>query len=230
MPILASSTLATASRVVLVVGESAQDLGVLAYRVVGGPGGVAHGSMVSVATLLLGAQAADAAAPPALVLANTGQLFWWPAGRRALSPAARHGVPCSSAASRGIWFDPARHQVPGCETPDAHLRLVFGAVRDRAPPDAKLSVVALGDGAECVERFLNDEGNWSFWGPRMQSLVLVGGFFEGRDVVVEGFRKFLKEVMSLPFSNYPTAFTPYPPIPCPPPRSKACRVPSSERR
>ncbi len=53
MPIFASPDLAAKKRVVLVVGESLQDLGVLAYRVIGGPGGVDHGSMVSLVRQLL---------------------------------------------------------------------------------------------------------------------------------------------------------------------------------
>ena len=51
--IFASKTIASATRVVLVFGESTQDLGVLAHRVIGGPGGINKGSMVSVAQGIL---------------------------------------------------------------------------------------------------------------------------------------------------------------------------------
>jgi len=196
VPVLATPSVATAPRVVLFVGEATQDLGVLAHRIIGGRGGVARGSLVSVATEVLAQRAApDAHGPPALVLANPGQLFWWPDGRRALSPAARHGVPLPSAVSQGVWFDPARNVIPGAESPDAHLREVFAKVLGpRMPADAKLTVIAVGDGAESVPRFLNDEANWARWGNRMQSLALVGGFFDRKEIKVEGFRTFLREV------------------------------------
>lgn len=66
------------SRVVLIFGETVQDLGVIAHRVIGGPGGINQGSMVSVVSALRQQRSSAAdAPPPGIVLANTGQLLWW---------------------------------------------------------------------------------------------------------------------------------------------------------
>jgi hypothetical protein len=192
--------LRTASRVVVVFGEPTQDLGTLAGRVVTGPGGIDKGSMVSVARRVLAqhASAADAR-PPALVLANTGEGFWWPEGGRALAPLARHGSPRSSAVSLGAWFDERVNGIPGSGNADEHVASVFRDVLGKrcTADGAELSIVALGGAAEAVERFLAQERNWAAWGERMQSLALLGGFFGKDEILASGFRDFLRDVRAL---------------------------------
>lgn len=66
------------SRVVVIFGETAQDLGVIAHRVISGSGGVNKGSMVSVVSALQQQRAsAEDSRPPGVVIANPGQLIWW---------------------------------------------------------------------------------------------------------------------------------------------------------
>ncbi|OAA60425.1 mitochondrial 40S ribosomal protein mrp2 [Niveomyces insectorum RCEF 264] len=78
--VLATADLATAARVVVFVGETAQDLGILAHRVVGGPGGVAQGSLVP----------ADAAVAVDTPLAG-------PDGNARMARVACYGCPVHSA-------------------------------------------------------------------------------------------------------------------------------------
>ncbi len=202
MPIFTSPDLASKSRVVLVVGETAQDLGVLAHRVIGGPGGIDKGSMVSVVRHLTQQRStAVDASPPGVVLANTGQLFWWPEGCRALNHASRLSVPASSAVSFGLLPDPERNDVPGHRNADEHVASVFRDVLGSSLREgARLSVVAVGDGSDAVKRFLNHEKNWAVWGPRLDCLALAGGMMGQDEIKVAGLREFLRKV-SCPFES-----------------------------
>ncbi|KAJ9155322.1 Arb2 domain-containing protein [Pleurostoma richardsiae] len=193
VPIFASVDIATKSRVVLIFGETAQELGVLAHRVASGPGGVAKGSMVSVVSSILGQRSTpEDPSPPGVVLANTGELWWWPEGGRALSDRMRQGAPMRSAVHLGRFYDPASNAVPRNETPARHVEYVFEEVVPRmVNPEAKIDVIGVGDAAELVEEYLNDDERWEVLGPRLNSLTIVGGFFDKDQIKCGGFRKFL---------------------------------------
>ncbi|TPX10595.1 uncharacterized protein E0L32_008481 [Thyridium curvatum] len=210
VPIFVSPDLTTASRVVLIVGESEQELGVLAHRVIGGKGGIDAGSLVSAVRRLRSSppssspdddddedgddqQQQQQQQPPAVVLANTGQLFWWPEGGRALNPPTRHQVPRKSAVHYGLRYDPAAHAVPGHEDRLAHVRSLFRDVLAGMKQGAVLDVVGLGDGADAVTEFLNCEQSWRDWGARLGCLAVVAGFYDVAQVKVEGLKTFLKE-------------------------------------
>ncbi|OIW31142.1 hypothetical protein CONLIGDRAFT_643152 [Coniochaeta ligniaria NRRL 30616] len=192
VPIFVSANIAKARRIIVIFGESAQDLGVIAHRVVGGPGGVAKGSIESVVRAI---QDADTWNRTAIVIANPGQLWWWPEGGRGLTLSGRFAVPMQSAVHRGREYDARLNAIPGHETVGRHVRSVFeevlgGMVRE----DAKLAVVAVTDVADEVERFLDDDKNWEVWGPRMESLALLGGFYGATEgIKCEGFKTFLAE-------------------------------------
>ncbi|EJT70701.1 hypothetical protein GGTG_11724 [Gaeumannomyces tritici R3-111a-1] len=191
VPIFASQDLSCRSRVVIVVGESIQDLGVLAYRMVSGPGGVGAGSLVNFAKAL--ASPEGGAAPPGLVLANTGQLWWWPQGRRALNEWSRDAVPMPSAVHYG---HPTREEnrVPGNHTPAQHVRYLFNEFLPTALGEgAVVDVIGICDGADAVHKFLDQEDNWEKWGPRLGSFVSLGGFFDGTQGRVAGLKEFLRD-------------------------------------
>jgi hypothetical protein len=193
VPIFVSANIATATRIVVLFGESCQDLGVLAHRVVGGPGGVNKGSMLSVVAAI---RAADKSGSVGVVIANPGQLWWWPEGGRGLTPAGRFAVPMRSAVHRGRAYDARLNAIQGHETVGRHVASVFGEVLGGGVvrEDAKLAVVAVTDVADEVEKFLDDEENWKRWGRKMESLALLGNFYGVGGVKCEGFAKFLKEV------------------------------------
>lgn len=207
VPIYASVHLATATRVVVIVGQSVQALGVIAHRVVSGPGGITTGSMVSMVRALHAqrASAADDAGPPAVVLANAGQLWWWPEGGRGLCPLDKNAVPMRSAVHWGRFYDPQCNAVPGNATPYEHVRCVFEQVVARlAAPGSRIDVIGIGDGAEEVEAYLGGEGVWKVWSQRMSSLSLLGSYYSDAQVTCAGFRNFLREVCHLPhFSLFP---------------------------
>lgn len=239
VPIFATTDLPRRSRVVIVIGESTQDLGVLAYRVVGGRGGIDAGSIVGFAKSLQAkhhesvellkhrqhrqklsgnknaAVNADTP-PPGLVLANTGQLWWWPDGRRALNQWSRDAVPMPTAVQ---WGHKTLEEncVPGNRTVAEHVGYLFGQFLPKVlSPDARIDIVAVGDGCDAVQAFLDQEWNWETWGLRLNSLVIAGGLYDGTNCNVNGFREFLRHVrfptssfvirssynlFSLPFAN-----------------------------
>lgn len=197
MPIRTSPALAAKKRVVVLFGESAQQFGVFAHRVIGGKGGVERGSVLSLVRALKGQRSSAAeAAPPGLVVANPGELWWWPEGGRGLTPTARHAVPMSSAVQYGRYHDARTNEIPGNKTVAEHVRSVFEAVLTGGlvATEAKLDVIAVADVADEVEEYLNDEAVWGKVGPRMNCLVVLGGFYSSAQFKCEGFARFMKEV------------------------------------
>lgn len=207
--VFVSRHLRAAKRVVVIFGEREQDLGVLAHRVVGGAGGIDEGSMVSIVRALQD-QDQDvrvrdrevAGVGVGVILANTGEAWWWPEGRRALCYRQSLGAPMRSAAMRGRWFDPRRNGVPGNADAEDHVRCIFesllgGSDEEESSAlglaeDAVVEVIGLTDGAVAVERYL--DANWDRWSGRIGCLALVGGGEGVDELKDEGFKKFLREV------------------------------------
>jgi hypothetical protein len=196
---MVSPNLSAATRVVLLVGEPCQSLGVLAHRVIGGRGGITRGSVLGLIQGLKTQQSsATDPAPPGVVLANTGKLWWWPEGRRGLTPIERHQVPMSSAVHYGWRHDPKVNEVPGNRSLTEHVRGVFETVvmGNMLRKEAKVDVIAVGDAADVVEAYLDDDKVWEKVGGRLGCLVIMGGFYHSENLKCEGFKEFLKEVSS----------------------------------
>ncbi|KAH8762087.1 Arb2 domain-containing protein [Diaporthe sp. PMI_573] len=216
VPIFVSPDLKNKKRVVLIVGESEQELGVIAHRVIGGAGGVDNGSMVDFARALLqdhhgndqsqkenlangsSRPTATTNTTPGLVLANTGELWWWPEGGRGLTTRGAHGAPMRSAVHWGRFrddYDPTNvHTVPRNGSPVAHIRCLFEEVlgnADLVAADAVVQVVGVGDGASTVERVL--DGSWARFGHRVGCLAMCGGGLDADSVRDIGFKTFLRE-------------------------------------
>lgn len=225
VPIFVSSALRAKKRVVLVFGERDQELGLLAHRVIGGPGGVDEGSMVSIVRALQGRRNYHADAvededededenekmeeETGIVLANTGETWWWPEGRRPLCYRQSTGVRMRSAVMKGRRLDERANVIPGNKDADEHVRRLFESLLGDGddggggePPkysvgrDAVVEVIGLTDGAVAVEKYL--DANWARWGGRIGSLALVGGGQWVDDLRDEGFKKFLREVSHCP--------------------------------
>lgn len=211
VPIFVSSALRAKKRVVLIFGECDQDFGLLAHRVVGGSGGIDEGSMVSIVRALQSQSKSDAKADAegekeekGVVLANTGETWWWHEGRRPLCYRQSTGVRMRSAAMKGRWLDRRANAIPGNADAEEHVRRVFeslmgdggdgggGSSEYSVGRDAVVEVIGLTDGAVAVEKFL--DANWARWGKRIGSLALVGGGQGVDGLRDEGFKRFLREV------------------------------------
>ncbi|KAI1361883.1 Arb2 domain-containing protein [Xylaria arbuscula] len=195
LPILVTPGIREKSRVVIIFGETHQDLGVLAHRVIDGPGGIDKGSMVSIVKALLQRRSSPTdPSPPGIILANMGELVWWPEGKRTLTRISFDWSPMRSAAHLGNYVDPEVNFIHGNENPLAHVKYIFEqVVPTHVNPDAGLDIIGLGDGADIVETYLNSTKIWNRVGERINCFASVGGQFPEWDVKCEGLRQFLKD-------------------------------------
>lgn len=198
VPIFTSGDLSAKSRVVVIFAESSVYLGVLSALGIMRRGGVDRNSAVGLVRRLLAQESTgDDPSPPGVVLANAGELFWWPAGRRGLTHADRFGAPMASAAHLAAEFDERVNGIPGNRTESEHVRYVFEAVlKDEV--GGRVDVIAVGDMADVVEGYLNDDETWDRMGGMLGSMVVLGGFYHVNKFKCEGFARFMKEVRYLP--------------------------------
>ncbi|KAL6882928.1 Arb2 domain-containing protein [Trichoderma longibrachiatum] len=193
IPIFITPNLDTKTRIVVIFGEPTQDLGIVAGRVANGPGGINEGSMVSIVRALASQRSSpDDASPPGIVLANTGQTYWWPEGKRAITVSASAALPLPSLMHKGIREVPSLNGIPGNENPREHVKCVFDQVLGcMAGEQAVVDVVAIGETCEIVEKFLDGKEAWGVWGKRLGSLVLLGPVFEADGLTNGEFKDFL---------------------------------------
>lgn len=198
-PILVSDNLAAKKRVVVVFGEREQDLGVLAHRVIGGQGGVDEGSMVSIVRAIEAQEGSGGGrregGETGVVLANTGETWWWPEGKRPLCYRQSLGVRMRSSVMKGRWFDPKVNGIPDNNDINEHVKCVFESILGNdhfVSPDATVQVIALSDGAVAVEKYL--DAHWDQWKDRIRCLAILGDGQSADELTSDGFKKFLVEV------------------------------------
>lgn len=184
------------SRVVIILGESTQELGVIAHRVLGGSGGIDKGSMVGLVREIKKQQSSTTdAAAPGIILANPGELFWWPDGQRSLTPTGRHAIPMSSAVHYGRYYEPMENDIPENRTSAEHVRYILEkVVPAMVPGSAKIDILSVGYVAENVVAYLSNEAVWENLGDRLNSLTLLGSFYDTSNIKCEGFKAFLQKV------------------------------------
>lgn len=206
VPIFADADLKTKDRVVVIFGETVQDLGLVAGRIANGPGGINKGSMVSVIKELRRSAQGGQATGPGIVLANMGQLFWWPEGKRGLTMMARAAIPMSSLVQYGVRHVPSLNDIPQNEGPERHVQHMFGEVLPALiGENTKLDIIAIGDSCDIVQRFLNEDENWGVWGQRLSSMVVLDTIFPEESIKNESFKNFLAKVcisMNITLQNY----------------------------
>ncbi|KAF3490910.1 uncharacterized protein GIQ15_00427 [Arthroderma uncinatum] len=199
VPILVSPSFKTDKRIIVVFGEPVQDLGIWAYRTIGGDK-INTGSAVDFTAAVLGSKCtiipvaeqkskpseqtssavlsdtnesndeANKPPPPGLILTNPGQLVWHCAGERAIS------LPTWLALPRKYAVDPpmkmtVRNKIPGNETWQDHVTYVFDEVLGKlTSSDAKIDVIGLAEGSLATVRYLAE--HWSTWKSRISSITL----------------------------------------------------------
>ncbi|MCJ1383649.1 hypothetical protein MMC17_006763 [Xylographa soralifera] len=184
VPILASSHLPTAKRVIVYVGESCQDLGIFAYRLIGA-NNLASGSAVEFVNHLKTASRD----PPAIIMANPGQLIWYRRGQRAMTQQTWHAIPRDAAVSESMMIDSVRNIVPQNENIQKHVACLFEQVVEKLPSqNAKIDIIGIGDGALEVVEFLQQD--WKKWEGRVDAIVVGASHIWKTDIKDEGFGKF----------------------------------------
>ncbi|KAE8356564.1 Arb2 domain-containing protein [Aspergillus coremiiformis] len=178
VPIMVSSNLSTASRVIVVFGEPSQDLGIWAYRSVGRDG-VDAGSVVSFAKAVLsepptGTNASDTKrGDTALVLANTGQLIWHCGAGRPMTLPSWMAHPRASAVDPPLMMT-HRNQIPGNADREEHTACVFNEIlADRGRlvrGDARIQIIGVADGGLGALRYLAN--HWEDWRTSLCAIAL----------------------------------------------------------
>ncbi|KAL5611501.1 hypothetical protein BROUX41_000905 [Berkeleyomyces rouxiae] len=191
--ILVSRHISQRQRVVLFLGESLQNLGVLSFRIVGGRGGINEGSLVSLVQGLANQNSdPNDPHPPGIIVANLGENWWWPEGKKALSSTEFCGVPLTSAAYVGREHDEELNTVPQLETWKKHLRyLIDTALPSLVAHDALIDVIAVGDAVDGFLEHLNNESVWTVHKHRLNACAFMGGAFYGESVKIPELKAFL---------------------------------------
>ncbi|KAE8325719.1 Arb2 domain-containing protein [Aspergillus sergii] len=181
VPILVSSNLSTASRIIVVFGEPVQDLGIWAYRSIG-VDGINAGSAVLFAKAVLqsetneegtNTESALKRGDTALVLANTGQLIWHCGARRPMTLPTWLAYPRPSAVDPPLMMT-HRNKIPDNGCWEDHISCVFNEIlADRGRlvrHDAKISIVGIAEGGQGAIRHLSL--NWEAWRGYISAVVL----------------------------------------------------------
>ncbi|KAI4125318.1 MAG: hypothetical protein LQ338_004332 [Usnochroma carphineum] len=192
IPIYTSTNISTSHRLIVYVGESWQDLGVFAWRIIGNDS-IASGSIIDfVHTAQQGHE------NPAILIANTGQLLWYRGGQRAVTQTTWAALPRRTAVSPPMQIDEVRNRVEGNREPGEHVKYIFDEVIPKmCREDVKVDVIGMGDGAPEVVGYLRR--NWEKWEGKVQAVALGTGFMWAKGEVggEEKFRAFWGDVGSV---------------------------------
>lgn len=197
IPILASTHIAAAARTVLLLGDSIQDLGVFALRIIGGHGGINAGSAVDFVKYVhsqVGQAFPESGEEgrPAVLLANCGQLHWNRRHGRAMTRVSWDSQTRESAVHDASVYEPAVNTVEGMRDQKAHIEYILSTVVPALCKEGgNLDVIAIADSARYVCGVLDE--NWDGLKGRMQSLACVFPFHDRKMYQNEGFRQWLVE-------------------------------------
>lgn len=186
-PILTSSNLATAKRLIVYFGESMQDLGIFAHRIIGQES-IASGSALDFVHAI---QCREDSADTAIVIANLGQLVWYRRGQRAMTVASWKALPRKTGVGNPMRTDPIKNRIPGNGNTKEHIKSVFEEVLGKlARQDAVVDVIGLGEGAEEAVGYLDQ--NWKHWESKVRAICVGLGFVwrVGDDIQNEKFMEF----------------------------------------
>ena len=147
------------TRIIVVFGESVQDLGIWAYRTIGTEG-INIGSAVDFAKAVIRDSSHDpgesrsSKSSTGLILTNPGQLVWYCAGEKAISLPTWHAIPRRNAVEPPMRMT-IRNKIPGNETWQDHITHVFENVLGKIiSKDTKIDIIGLAEGGLGAVRYL----------------------------------------------------------------------------
>lgn len=183
VPILVPSkeVLKIRKRIIVLINDSSQDLGILAYRQLQRELGLNGGSVVNfIKELILeshmcqkdydqsksgeffedGVRVENEKDIPGLIMLNTGQLFYSHKFNNALSLRSWSAMPRKTISHDMIRIHEEENRVEGHRSAEEHIRTVFDSIvmnRDFVASDAEVYVVAIEDGVENLMNVLNKD-------------------------------------------------------------------------
>jgi hypothetical protein len=170
--------LKTRKRVIVLVNDATQDLGILAYRQLQRELGINGGSVINFVKELIkrsatdntaeqdeeifkdGFKLEDASNTPALVVLNTGQLLYSHKYDQAMTLRSWSALPRKSITHDMIRIHEEENRVEGHRNPQEHVKTVFDEVicnPERVAADAEVYVIAIEDGTESILNVLKDD-------------------------------------------------------------------------
>lgn len=180
VPVLAPSPeiLKTRKRVIVIVNDALQDLGILAYRHMQRDLGLNGGSVVNfikeiVKRSATGVEAAkydnifkdgfkleDDNDIPALVVMNTGQLLYSHKYEKVMAMRSWSAMPRKSLSHDMIRIHDVENRIEGHRDPREHVLSVFDSIicnPERVAPDAEVYVIAIEAGSEYMLNLLEKD-------------------------------------------------------------------------
>ncbi len=173
IPILAPPVhiLKQRKRIIVLVNDSSQDLGILAYRQLQYDLGINGGSVVNFAKEIISRSAVDDVTDnhpsvfddgfkiaqddnaPALIVMNTGQLLYSHKFNKSMTIRSWSAMPRKSSAHDMVRIHEQENRVTGHRNPKEHVQSVFEDVLcnpDRVAPDAEIYMIGIQSGAEDI--------------------------------------------------------------------------------
>ena len=192
IPILAppAEVLKTRKRVIILINDTLQDLGILAYRQLQRELGLNGGSIVNFTKEIIrrstkakdgfgifkdGAGVEDKdKETPGLIVMNTGQLLYSHKSNQAMTMRTWLSQPRKSICHDAIQIHETENRVEGHRTPQEHIKSVFDTVvknPDFVAPDAEIYVIAIENGVENLLNILSSECKFLGTGSNSQKLL-----------------------------------------------------------
>ena len=148
VPILASKDLKSRKRVIVLLGERSQDLGIFSYRVIGDKD-INAGSAVDFCNAILNTPQVHAAngtidEPPGIIITNPGQLLWYRGGNRAVTYREWANLPRTTAVHEPFKIDRHKNTVPENRNYEEHVNYIFDHVLPcMTSSQAKFEIIGL---------------------------------------------------------------------------------------
>ncbi|KAH6619954.1 Arb2 domain-containing protein [Boeremia exigua] len=213
IPILAPSAdiLRTRKRIVVIINDTLQDLGILAYRQLQRDLGFNGGSVINFAKEMVKRSARndkegpiqsifddgvsiDDSETPGLVVLNAGQLLYSHKFNRSMTLRSWYALPRKSIAHDAIRIHEEENYVEGHRTPAQHIKSVFDQLLcnpEYVSPDADLYIVAIEDGASNALEVINDD--FDKYGTRIAAMAMIHTLAEISDLTHPSLKAFLHQ-------------------------------------
>lgn len=150
-PILVSSNIGKASRVIVFIGELTENIGVFSYREICGKG-IEFGSILKLAKAVLGKDPANS--PTALVLANPGGHVWQNSNNTAVTAEVFDGRARHSAVDHQRPLN-LRNAIQGNGSLAQHTKYIFEDVLSTSMKvGAKIQLLGLSEGGFAAFMYL----------------------------------------------------------------------------
>ncbi|KAH7381541.1 Arb2 domain-containing protein [Pyrenochaeta sp. MPI-SDFR-AT-0127] len=214
IPILTSppEILKTRKRVIVLINDSFQDLGILAYGQLQRELGINGGSVVNFVKEIIKRSGTDDAAAkyndifedgqgvesdndiPALVVLNTGQLLYSHKYNQAMTLRSWSAMARKSVVHDMIQIHDDENRVEGHRNPKDHIKSVFDNILcnpDRVASNAEIYIVAIENGTENMLDLLTD--NFEKYGSRITGMALIHSLVDASQIKNVDLRAFLHQ-------------------------------------